>query len=225
MTSKEFLGKLTGRYLWGNLLAMVLVVTALCLGVKYGLDIYTRHGESVLVPNMRGMNIDEARRLMARNGVSIEVTDSGRNRALPADCILLQTPDGGSRVKEGRVIYVTVNSLSSPMVAIPDIVDNSSLREAEAKLRGLGFTLLSPKYVEGEKDWVLGVTCRGRRLSAGERVPTDVPLALVVGSGVYEEGDSTVEVVDYGYGEGESGADEFEEVGEQPSAAGERPVE
>lgn len=225
MTSKEFLGKLTGRYLWGNLLAMALVVVALCLGVKYGLDLYTHHGESVLVPNMRGMDIDEARRLMARNGVSIEVTDSGRNRALPAGSILLQNPESGSRVKEGRTIYVTVNSLSSPMVAIPDIIDNSSLREAEAKLRGLGFTLLSPKYVVGEKDWVLGVTSRGRRLSAGERVPTDVPLALVVGSGTYDEDDTDVDVVDIDYGGGQSDVDEFEVVDEPPATTDERPVE
>ena len=60
---------------------------------------------------------------------------------------------------------MTVNSPSSPTFAIPDIVDNSSVREAEAKLTAMGFRLLPAQQVEGEKDWVYGIICRGRRVS------------------------------------------------------------
>jgi hypothetical protein len=39
----------------------------------------------------------------------------------------------------------------------------------------------------GEKDWVYGILCRGRRVSNGDRVPIDNPLTLMVGSGTYDE--------------------------------------
>ena len=90
-------------------------------------------------------------------------------------------------MKKGHTIYVTVNSPSSPTVTIPDIIDNSSVREATAKLTALGFKLLEPKVVTGEKDWVYGILCRGRRVSAGDRVSIDLPLSLMVGNGEYED--------------------------------------
>ena len=84
------------------------------------------------------------------------------------------------------MIYVTVNSTSSPTVVIPDIIDNSSLREAEAKLAAMGFKLLPPKRIVGEKDWVYGIISRGRRVGTGDRISTDAPLTLIVGTGGYE---------------------------------------
>ena len=47
-------------------------------------------------------------------------------------------------------------------MSVPDIMDNSSLRQAEAKLRALGFRVTEPEYISGEKDWVYSVTYKGR---------------------------------------------------------------
>ena len=152
MKTKEFFGKFLSGYLLGNLLAMVVVIVLLCFGVKYGLDWYTHHGQGIVVPKVEGMTYMKAYTLVEQNGLRIMVTDSGYNKRLPANCILAQSPGEGTKVKEGHTIYVTVNSPSSPSFAIPDVVDNSSLREAEAKLMAIGFKLLPPKYVPGEKD-------------------------------------------------------------------------
>ena len=46
MTSSEFINKFKSKYLWGNIGAMILVLVLLCAGVKYGIDIYTHHGEA-----------------------------------------------------------------------------------------------------------------------------------------------------------------------------------
>ena len=51
MTFKEFFYKLTSRYLWGNLIAMALVLVALVLGLFLFLNAYTHHGETVVVPD------------------------------------------------------------------------------------------------------------------------------------------------------------------------------
>ena len=185
MKAKEFFSKFLTPFVWGNLLAMILVIIALGFGVKYGLEAYTQHGESVSVPNLVRMSASNARQLLAEKGLQLMVADSGYNKGLPADCILAQTPNSGMKVKVGRTIYVTVNSPSSPTFPIPDLVDNSSYREAEAKLTAIGFRLLPPKRIVGERDWVYGILCRGRHVSTGDRVSIDAPLTLLIGNGQY----------------------------------------
>ena len=216
MKIKEFFGKFVNAYLWGNLLAMALVVAVLCFGVKYGLEIYTHHGEGIKVPQLVNMTTHNARVLLLENGLELVVNDSGYNKRLPADCILAQSPGAGMMVKSGHVIYVTVNSPSSPSFAIPDLIDNSSYREAEAKLISLGFKVLPPQYVTGEKDWVYGVSCNGRKVSTGERVSIEQPLTLLVGSGQYSA-DEELNVVgddDAMMQSGDGEVDDFEEVKE-----------
>ena len=215
MKAKDFFSKFTSLFLWGNLLAMVLVVIVLGLAVKYGLDAYTRHGEGVKVPKLEGMLYANASSLLEEDGLRIMVSDSGYNKKLAANCILAQSPGPGSFVKEGHVVYVTVNSPSSPTFAIPDVVDNSSFREAEAKLMALGFKLQPPQYVSGEKDWVYGILCRGRRVSTGDYVSIETPLTLLVGSGQYDS-DEEIDYIEPEYRmmlpNGDK--DEFEEVAE-----------
>ena len=217
MKSSEFFGKFRSSFVWWNIFAMVVVVVIIFAGVKYGLNIYTHHGEAIVVPDLRNMNCDKARLLLEQSNLNIVVSDSGYNKMLPADCILAQTPGCGSKVKAGHIIYVTVNSTSSPTISIPDIVDNSSMREAVAKLTAMGFRLTPPVHVPGEKDWVYGIMCRGRRVSTGDRLSTEVPLTLEVGSGTYDE-DEDINYTEPEYDTGEEPAvDDFEEVTEPPS--------
>ena len=212
MEAKEFFGKFASGFLWGNILAMVLVVVALAFGVKYGLDAYTRHGEGIEVPKVEGMVYQNARALMEERGLYLVVTDSGYNKRLPANSILVQNPGPGVKVKQGHTIYVTVNSPSSPSFAIPDLVDNSSYREAEAKLVAIGFKLDPPQQVEGEKDWVYGILCRGRRVSTGDRISIDSPLTLLIGNGHYSS-DEEIDYIEPGSPALQGGeVDEFEEI-------------
>lgn len=221
METKDFLRKLSSRYLWGNLAAMAVVVVLLCLGLKFGLALYTHHNENIPVPNLRGMDFEKAKALAEQNGLTIVVGDSGYNKTLPGGCILLQTPGYGTTVKAGRTIFVTVNSPSSPTLTIPDVIDNSSVREATARLSAMGFVLLEPRKVDGERDWVYGLEYRGRKLSSGDVLPLGSSLRLLVGNGQYDESDSDIEVDYSGHDNnlnvGVGGTDEFEEVVAPPA--------
>ena len=77
-----------------------------------------------------------------------------------------------------------------PLRVIPDVADNSSLRQAEAKLQSAGFKLTEIQLIHGEKDWVYGVKYQGRQLTAGEKIPMGASLTLMVGNGA---GDMTEE--------------------------------
>ena len=220
MKTKEFFGKLLSGYLWGNLLAMAIVVGLLCLGVKYGLEFYTRHGEGIKVPDVTKMKYNNARQLIESDGLQIMVSDSGYNKRMPADCILAQTPGPGTYVKTGHVVYVTVNSASSPSFPLPDLADNSSYREAEAKLTAMGFRLLPPKRINGEMDWVYGIMCRGRRVASGDVVSVEQPLTLIIGDGTYDETAGDIDYIEPEYRMNPDDVDEFEEVPESPYGSG-----
>ncbi|MDO4933984.1 MAG: penicillin-binding protein, partial [Prevotella sp.] len=91
-----------------------------------------------------------------------------------------------------------------------------------AKLTAMGFRLLEPKQVPGQKDWVNAIDCRGRRVGAGDRISIDTPLRLVIGSGTYDEDDEDISYTEPEIDTGElSETDDFEEVSEPPVDMGE----
>ena len=173
--------KLFSPLVWGNLLAMLLVVIGAIVGVWFFLSAYTHHGETIVVPDLIGHQESDARYLLEEAGLKAVVVDSAHNKQRPTGCILDQIPAAGQKVKSGREIYLTINSDQLPTMILPDIADNSSLREAEAKLTAMGFKLGPVEYVSGDLNWVYGVKSRGRNVYAGERIPVDIPLILQVG--------------------------------------------
>ena len=200
MKPSVFFKKLFSRYLWGNLLAMLLVVVLLCVGVKIGLDVYTHHGEEIVTPDVRQKTSADAKYLLTEAGLSAVVSDTGYVKNLPEDCVLQQIPEAGAKVKAGRVVYLTVNSSNTPRLTIPDIIDNCSLREAMARLTAMGFKLGQPKFVTGEADWVYGVLVRGRHVMVGEKVPVEETLIKEVGNGQIDTADS-VEFIEPTFGD------------------------
>ena len=178
MTIKEFFSFKQNKFFWINLIAMVIVVALLLFGVLKGLDIYTRHGEAVVVPNVKGMGVAEAEKMFRNQGLTCIVSDSSYVKNLPAGCILEHNPAAGQKVKEGRTIYLTINTLSTPLSVVPDVADNSSVRQAQAKLIAAGFKLTENRMVSGEKDWVYGVIYQGRQLQIGDKAPIGATLSL-----------------------------------------------
>lgn len=233
METGDFFKKFLSMRLWGNVAAMVLVVVLLGVGVKFGIDRYTRHGEEISVPDVRHKSFSDAEGILLEKGLKVVVSDTGYIRNMPPDYILEQSPEPGKAVKNGRIVYLIINSAHSPMLTLPDIIDNNSYREARAKLIAMGFKVGSPEYVKGEKDWVYGVKSKGRNLQNGQKVSVDDILVIQVGDGMRDAGDSVIYTYDdvlygdsLGYqergghmegiyedtGEGVGGNDDFEVV-------------
>ena len=153
---KEFFSFKRNRFFWLNLIAMIVVVIGAAWGTLHWLDNYTRHGQSVTVPNVKGLPLRAAENEINKLGLNAIAIDSNYVKGMPAGAVLEQTPESNSKVKEGRTVYLTINTADVPKIAIPDIIDNSSSGQAEARLRAMGFKLTAPELIEGEKDWVYG---------------------------------------------------------------------
>ena len=181
------LKKIFSPVVWGNLLAMCLFVALVITGFWYGTKVYTRHGEIITVPNVTRIQHEDAVLMLEQFELKAVVSDSGYNRTLAPGSVLMQQPIAGAEVKAGRKIYLTINSTSGPTLTMPDIADNCDVYEAEIRLRTMGFKIGPKEYAEGDKDWVLGVKCRGKEVRAGERVPAEAPIVLVVGNSLTED--------------------------------------
>ena len=191
MTFKEFFSFRKNISFWLNIVAMVVVGIGGIFGVLEWLDVYTRHGETVTVPNVREMTVEEAEKAFRQEGLVCVISDTRYVKNLAAGIVLDMKPNAGEKVKEGRTIYLTINTREVPLRTVPDVADNSSFRQAEAKLQSVGFKLTEVQLIPGEKDWVYGVKYQDRELSAGEKVPVGAALTLIVGDGLGElSGDS-----------------------------------
>ena len=179
---KDFFSFKKNRAFWLNLIAMPIVVLAIIFGVLHWLDDYTHHGQSIIVPNVKGLPLKQVETEFNKKNLKAVVVDSNFVKGMPAGAVLEQKPSSGAKVKTGRTVYLTINTAEIPRVAIPDIIDNSSYRQAEARLRALGFKLTAPEIINGEKDWVYAVKYMKKELTNGEKIPRESVLTLIIGN-------------------------------------------
>lgn len=187
MSDRESPSKPSKKYFYYNLLAMAIVITLLVVATFWGLNIYTHHGEEIAVPNVCGLSYEQAVEKLESVGLQAKVRDTGYVRSKPSGIILEQSFLPGHKVKSGRMVELTINSGNSPTIVMPDLADNSSLREAESRLRAIGFKLDSTQYIDGEKDWVYEIRANGHNVVSGQRISIDARITLVVGNGITED--------------------------------------
>lgn len=185
------------RLLLTNISAMALLAFLIPYIVLLCLDVYTRHGETYTVPNVCGMQLEDAKELLRKSSLDLEIVDYKYKKGASENEVVEQMPVANAKVKEGRKIMLTMSSATKPVAVVPSVVDNCSLREAEARLKAAGFIIADIVTIKGEKDWVYAVKYNGRELSNGESIPREAKLVIVIGSGekkVVEEA-----IVDEGY--------------------------
>ncbi len=166
-----------------HILILLLVAVLLVGGAFWWLDHYTRHGESVEVPDIVDLFYDDADILLAEHEMYATIVDSMYIDDRPRGVVLDQVPCAGSSVKRGRTIYLTVNAFSPRRIPIPKL-DDLSYRQAQEVLKSLGFPKPYIVYEDSEyKDLVLRVLADGEPIDAEERYAEDTRLTLVVGNG------------------------------------------
>lgn len=166
-----------------HLTAMIAVVVIVIFITFRWINRYTEHGVAIMVPDITGMQQQEALDELAQHHLVGMVSDHIYIKGVPAGEITAQRPDANAKVKRGRKVYLTVSSGNQPMIAVPDIADNSSLRQAESRLRAAGFKLAPNDTIVGELDWVYGIRYNGRELIGEELVPEGAELTLIIGGG------------------------------------------
>lgn len=174
-------------------LAAALLTVALLLFATYSwLNSYTNHGEMMEVPNLKGVKFVQVDKYISGRDLRVMVNDSTVFLLdKPPGVIVEQDPAPGSKVKKGRMIYLTITRTVPPQVKMPNLVDVSK-RQAEAILASFGLKTGSITYKPDlAKDAVLAVTYKGRELKPGDELAKGEVVDLVLGDGL---GNTTVDV-------------------------------
>ena len=177
-----------------NILLAAIIVATLSAGVLWWLNIYTRHGKAVIVPDVKGLQEQEAVSFLKKKALLYEVVDSAYVKNARPGSVAEMTPQAGTKVKENRIIYLTINAFTPQTFAAPE-VRNLSQRQARAMLNAIGFESVNVELVPGEyQELVVGLQCQGRNISVGDRLPTNSVLTLIVSSGVSEIFEDTIPI-------------------------------
>lgn len=165
-----------------NLLAMAVLLVAILWGVSEWLSGYTRHGESIRIPEVMGQSVDEAVYFLEHAGLRPMVIDSVYADAQPG-AVIEMLPEQGLPVKKGRIVYLKINAKSQRMVQMIDVKEVSR-RQAISRLGEAGFVVDSVKYDPYEfDDLVLKVqTLDGKDVTPGMSYPYKTHLIIRVSS-------------------------------------------
>ena len=166
-----------------HLISAIIVFFILIFLALQGLSVYTRHNKAIIIPDVKGLLLADAFVFLENKGLRYELIDSVYTKDVKPGAIVDIIPAIGSKVKKGRILYITINAHTVQMAAIPNIKD-FSLRQGEAQIHAQGFTSVEIKYVSGPyRDLIIGVALQGKDLNPGELVPLTSELILKVGSG------------------------------------------
>lgn len=178
------------KYLIKNLtISIVLFIVVLTLTIYFVLgylNSYTLHGESVTVPNIKGLVYDDAVGKLEEEGFRYELVDSIFDRTKKPGEVVVQIPTPESQVKEGRKIYITINARSKKTIKLflDNVISGSStLRGAMDNLGSYDVIVDSIQYVDYQyNDIVLGVLdYKGKSLKSEDLVYAGTRLIIKVG--------------------------------------------
>ena len=171
------------KYPWIlHVLLMIGISVVILVVVFIFIRIYARQGKEYEMPDYVGKNIAEA---MATNEIDLDfvVQDSIFRQGAEGGIILTQDPKGGTMVKSGRKVYVSITAYNADDAVLPELV-GLSVRQAVSELYGVGLSVGKLMFVEDPyKNSVVDQSCKGKTLYAGQQIPRGSVVDLVVGSG------------------------------------------
>jgi eukaryotic-like serine/threonine-protein kinase len=104
-----------------NFGGIVGTITLFLILTFWWINCYTRHGESLLVEDYVGMDMDDAIAQAFDNSFEIVINDSTFIPGQDPGIILVQNPKPQSTVKKNRKVYVSVTKKVPEAIALPEL--------------------------------------------------------------------------------------------------------
>ncbi|HEY0108680.1 MAG TPA: PASTA domain-containing protein [Fibrella sp.] len=165
-----------------GLIVAFIVVLVLTFFFVY-LPFSTNHGQTITVPDLKHMSLDELENYLEDRDLRYEVSDCTFVAGGVPLTVFAQYPTPGSNVKQGRKIYLTVIKRTAPSVVMPNLVDLTA-RTAELLLESMGLVKGDLTYEPDlGKNKVLRQYANGKEIKAGSPIPKGTKIDLIVGDG------------------------------------------
>ncbi|WP_185867056.1 PASTA domain-containing protein [Blattabacterium cuenoti] len=174
-----------------NFLISILILYKITqLALKW-VDVYTKHGSYVVVPDLKGFTLPKSISILKKLGLKYDIDTSRYDPNFKVNQIISFSPEAGGHVKEGRHIYIQVNSKSSQSI-LPNII-NKNKRIAIKLLHDNHIPVKEIKYIHDmSRDTVLKILYKKKSIQSGYRFPTNQDgITLIIGKG-YEKNNLVV---------------------------------
>jgi beta-lactam-binding protein with PASTA domain len=182
--ANDFWQQLKQRPFIYNAVLIILIVSGILLVSALAMHFGTRHGSQRTVPDFSGIQLTDAEQMASKQGLQIIVNDSLFVPTYEGGMVLDQLPKSGAKVKAGRKIYVTINSLRQKSVKVP-YVAGRSLRQAKNMLEVAGLEIERLEYVDDiATNYVLDVYCDGVQLTPESTLEAELGSGVVLKVGV-----------------------------------------
>lgn len=192
MSENKFLNFIKRHPIISAIISIIIVDILLLVIASLGLNWFTNHNQYQIVPDLKGMNVEEAATKLQRSNLILEISDSIFEASTSPGSVIIQTPKAGSKIKNNRTIYVTIRSFSTQQVEIPSIVD-LSLRQGMSMLEAAGFKNIAVEKIPSEfSDLIYDLKMNGLSLSPGDKVPVNAKLTIIAGDGLLLQADSVI---------------------------------
>lgn len=173
------------RDIFLHLLIVVLTAAILIVGFfNIYLPYTTNHGQTITVPNLKGMHKDQLEDFLGERDLEFQIDDSTYSPGAQPFQVYQQFPPPGAKVKQNRKIYLSIYAQKPPMVKMPDL-RNRSFTNAQRELESFGLLLGEIKYVPDlQLNAVLSQMVGGKEIPEGEWIAKGTKIDLVVGDGL-----------------------------------------
>jgi beta-lactam-binding protein with PASTA domain len=181
---------LTSRVFFIQMLSAIAIFAILTYLFFHWITYTTHHGQEITVPDLRKLSAEQAEEKLNAIDLDYTILDTVDFKPeFPKLTVVEQEPKAGSKVKEGRKIYIKINASTYTLVSVPDLVEKT-YRQAVPTLEAIGLlagTITYKPYLG--KDMVLEMRMNGKKLKAGDKVLKSSKIDLVLGDGkiTYEE--------------------------------------
>jgi len=176
-----FLGFLTEKKFYIHI-GLSILVTLVIIFLSFKLiKAYTRYGDAFVLPDFTGLTMQQLEEKRYTSKFDFVVTDSVFSDEYSPGSIVKQNPSAGSKVKEGRNVYITLVAMMPEMTSMPDIKD-LTVRQAVSYLKNSGLKIRSLRFVPNMADnAVIGHYFNRDTIIAGDELLSGSEVDLVVG--------------------------------------------
>lgn len=174
---KEF----PGKWIIKHFVAAAVIVVVMIAGAAIFLNLATKHGQELVVPDLSNLTVDQADSVSRAHDMVIDVTDSVYVKRMKRGAVYRQNPAPGSRVKSGRRVSLTINAKGAKQITMPNLV-GLSMRQAKAELLSRGLLLGKLIYIQDlATNNVLKQLHENSQIQPGAMVDSESVIDLVVG--------------------------------------------
>ena len=174
------------KFFFKNIFLMISLIASIIFFIFYlYFPIITNHGDTITVPNLIGMKLEDLDEFLSDRDLRYEVLDdSSYSSEYPPFTVLQQNPSENEKVKENRKIYLTLNSSVPPKIKMPKII-NGSVKNAQLILKSYDLKLGDISYVpDMARNAVLKIYINGDSINENDLILKGSIIDLEVGNGL-----------------------------------------